>query len=262
MSLGEIIFYLAIIIIAFVGFVKLFKPSKAVKDSERELKKRLSDDLLYDPVSGAKFTLDQAENGTWVTHDNHSRIKSEEEINTYFDGSGRTVEQIANLLKSRNFKITEIKEDTLQVLENSETLLKYDDWGYGQAFKIDDNAVVLFPHVFVYGRGKGTVTFNGHQLMFAIKVTGATGHYFLRKKETSERILDLIRNDDAFEVGDFEVFTIRPGHSNLQVQRVLRYFGQLDNIELEINGENLLIKTTNEPSKTQFETLLKTVQSR
>ncbi len=52
----------------------MFKPETAErKEYERKLKESLKDEFIYDPETGAKITLAEAESGHWIAHDNENR---------------------------------------------------------------------------------------------------------------------------------------------------------------------------------------------
>jgi hypothetical protein len=72
-----------------LGFMLLciflfLKSSKRDKIEEGELEERLKDEFIYDPVSGAMITLEQAEKGHVIDPGVFDRIKSDEEIETYY----------------------------------------------------------------------------------------------------------------------------------------------------------------------------------
>ncbi|MFN3755179.1 hypothetical protein [Flavobacterium sp.] len=257
MSFGEIVFYLAITGIIIVIINKSFfgKSDRDYKVYQENLKSRLNDDMIYDPETGVKMTLEQAEKGAWIENDNLSRIKSKEEIEKYFDGSERVIEDIANILKTEEFKSIKLSNKQVEVLELTQILSKYDDWSYSSAFKINENDIIIFPEVHIHSRGKGTISFTGNQIMFWLKIHNTFGHYFLREKETHEKIFDFFRNDDDFKLSNFEVFSIVQSKNILSVLTILERFSHLKNIEIELQNDNLFIKTTNEPSILEFNSL-------
>lgn len=254
MSLGEIAFYLLIIGIIISFLTKIFKDSDS-DEYQKKLKKRLDNEFLYDPESGTEFTLEEAEKGIWIQNNNHNKIKTSEELDTYFDGSERIIEEIANSLKKLKLKSIKLDNNQTKILEATQILSKYDDWSYSNAHQICQDKLVLFPEVHIHSKGKGTINFSGYQILFWIKVQNISGHYFLRKKHISEKIFDLIRNDDAFKFEDFEVFTFKSSKNISQILSILKAYKKLKDIEIEIHDNNLFIKTTTEPTLLEFQNL-------
>ena len=254
MTAGEIAFSIAIAGIAIALISKLFQPSKEDLERERAMKERLSDPYLYDPETGAKITLEQAEAGTWIVNDNLQRIRSKNEIDSYFEGAEKVVEEIANVLKSKGFKRTKINDNQIRTLEKSQVLSKYDDWSYTNAFEIN-NGLVILPQVNINYKGRGTIEYHGYQTLFWMKINDINGHYFLREKETSEKVFDLIRSDDEFKFKDYEVFTISSSKNPIQTLRILTPLTSIKDIEIEVHNDNLFIKTTIEPAVQKFEEL-------
>jgi hypothetical protein len=252
MKIGEIVFYIVIFLIVINLLSKLFKKSESEKEYERKLKESLSDEFLYDPETGAKFTLEQAENGTWIRHENYERIKSSEEIETYFEGSEKIVEEISNYLKSKNYKPKKLSNSQIEVLENTKLLEKYSDWSYSNSFSFNEGkSFVFFPEVHIDQINRN-INFRGHQIMFWTKIDNNFGHYYLREKELSEKFFDLLRNDDDFKMDGFEVFTISENKNIIQIINILKNFERETGIEIEINKDNLYLKTLKGPNLESF----------
>ena len=64
-----LIIFFSISIIAFTLWISMRKTKKE-KQYEEYLEESLEDEHLYDPETGAKITLEQAESGHWINHDN------------------------------------------------------------------------------------------------------------------------------------------------------------------------------------------------
>ena len=80
--------------------------------------------------------------------------------------------------------------------------------------------------------------------MFWIKTDNVNGHYFFREKSLPEKLLDLLRNDDELKLTDYECFTIKKSHSIILIRKILNLFENEKGLEIEIDNENLFIKTT------------------
>jgi hypothetical protein len=62
--------------------------TKRMDKEEQQGKEYLPDDgLIYDPVTGRKLTLEEAERGIVIPDDVHARVKSDEEIETFYSGA-------------------------------------------------------------------------------------------------------------------------------------------------------------------------------
>lgn len=148
----------------------------------------------------------------------------------------------------------------METLEDTYLLSKYSDWSYTNAFSMSENEIVFFPHVSIYGEGKGSISFTGHQILFWLKIKDIFGHYFLKEKQLSDTITDFISNDSEFKFGDFKVYTIKSSKNRLQILTMLKPYETLTNVEIEIHNDNLFIKTTDGPTVSGFEALFNTIK--
>lgn len=257
MSIGEIAFYLAItaIIIALVLKVVAF----AFKDEaayNKKLLQRLEDPFLYDQESGTRFTIDQViKRNSDIDFDGSAIPDSKQQI-PYFDEKRIVVEKISTLLKSMDYKSIRLSQKQIKALNKIESLSNCDDWGYDTAFDNGNGNVVLFPSF----QHRGKTDFSNSKILFWLKVPSIEGHYFLRAKETIEKVFDLIRNDDEFNFGNFEVFSIKSTKNRIQLLRSLEPFQDFENLEIEIKNDNLFIKTTDQLTLESFEGLFKVVR--
>ncbi|TXE15358.1 hypothetical protein ES692_17020 [Psychroserpens burtonensis] len=81
--------------------------------------------------------------------------------------------------------------------------------------------------------------------MFWVKIDNINGHYFFREKSSSEKLLDLLRNDDDdIKLSDYECFTIKKSHNIILITNILKHFESEKKLEIEIDNDNLFIKTT------------------
>lgn len=257
MSLGEIAFYAAIVAILIVLFSKVvtfaFKNEKEYNSAMRD---RLKDPYLYDPESGTLFTIDQVGKGSPDSEFNEYKIQNIKQQIPYFTEKEIIVEEIPNLLKSLHFQEIRLTQKQIKTLNRIESLSKYDDWRYNTSFDIGNGNIVLFPSF----QHRGKTDFSNSKILFWLKVPLIGGHYFLREKETIEKVFDLLRNDDEFNFGNFEVFSIKSTKNRIHLLRNLDPFQDFENIEIEIKNDNLFIKTTDDISVGSFEKLFKVVE--
>jgi hypothetical protein len=100
-------------ILLFVVIRVLKADSKNLKDQ----KKRLEDELIYDPLTGRHLTLEEAENETLVYESEGVRIKSDEEIEANHSEDNKEVEYI--LRKSITKEFEENEDDRISTLLQS-----------------------------------------------------------------------------------------------------------------------------------------------
>ena len=250
--MGEIIFWIFIGCIVLAILQKFFESSKVEKDEENAMRLRLEDPYIYEPETGVKLTLEEAESGNWIGHDNENRIRSAEEIEKYYSGYEKTLEDISNHIKATGESFQKLTEEDIKILDNIHLLSKYDSWSYSHSFNYKiGNCRVIFPQV-VYEGNLHNPSFSGVQFLFWLKVNDVSGHYFLRNKNLHEKAFDLINLDDAFRIRGFEVFTIKECKNVIPIIHLLKSFENEENLELEISGENFFIKTVDEPTKNRF----------
>jgi hypothetical protein len=78
-----------------------FALSKKEKEESEKQEKSLDDELIYDPVTGRKMTLEEAENEVINIPDSVSRIKSEQEIEENYSDDEKEIEYITrDVIKS------------------------------------------------------------------------------------------------------------------------------------------------------------------
>lgn len=85
---------ICITIMAVIIFVFFNRQIREEKAARREQEKRLEDESIYDPSTGAKMDLEQAENDLFINHDFVLRVKSDQEIEENYLGDEREIEYI------------------------------------------------------------------------------------------------------------------------------------------------------------------------
>lgn len=257
MLFGEIAFYLAIVAIVFALVSKFVTFSSITEnDYNKKMMESLQDPFLYDCESGARFTLEQVKKRTSETDYDDDFVPESKQQIPYYVEKDMIIEKISNLLKSQDFESIKLSQKQIKTLNKIESLSNCVDWGYDTAFDIENTNVVLFPSF----QGNGKADFSNPKILFWLKVPFIEQHYFLRKKETIEKVFDLIRNDDEFNLGNFEVFSIKLTKSKIQLLRNLAPFEDFENIEIEVQNDNMFIKTTDDISVESFEKLFSAVE--
>ena len=218
----------------------MFKPrTKEEKEYDRKLKESLKDEYIIDPETGAKITLEQAESGHWIAHDNEFKTIPKVELDKLPTEGAKQAEIALNYLReSKDYRKTRFSEEQLSILEGLKTFKNYDDWSYSDSYKFEGGAVFL-PSVELNIAGH----YRESHLMFWVKIDSIDGHYYFREKSSSEKLFDLIRNDDEIKSDRYECFTIKKSHNIIQIKRILGAFEKEKGLEIEIKNDNLFFKT-------------------
>jgi hypothetical protein len=246
MSFGEITFYVVLLLLSIHVLIKFFQ-NDFFKSSEEDRiyfekqKKRLSNDLLYDPASGTRFSLEEANEKGITVLDNLNRIKTDDELEEFYSGNGLEIEIISNYLKRTNYYSLKFSNKQIKILENIITFKNYSDWSYSKAFSFEkDSYFIFFPNVQI---GKEEKSYDDNQTMFWLNIDNQKGNYFLREKAIIEEIFDFFRKDDDLNLKKYECFTFEKSPNILLLNRILKHFEGLKNLEIEIYKGNLFIKT-------------------
>ena len=257
------------IILLFIGIVVFlywaftFK-SKSEKEYDKKIKESLEDEYIIDPETGAKLTLEEAESGHWVEHDNEFHTTPEPDIEKLHTAEQQEAEKAINYLKEKpEYRKKKLTPDQVDFIEQIKTLSKYDDWSYSNPFKIEYcNGFVFLPAVRLNGHSYYDNDYHESQIMFWIKLEIDLGHYYLREKSKTEKIFDLIRNDDDLKLNNYESFTFRKTDNLIVLINILKNFEGEKGLEIEFLDNNLFIKNTkliNTADILQIEKIVKNV---
>lgn len=262
MRFGEIVFYFIVIaIIINFAYKFFFSKTEQEKEYERKLKKSLADEFIYDPETGAKLTLEEAESGNWLAHDNLNRIKSKEELEQYYRGKEKEIEELVNFLKSNGYKFTKLSNSQIEFLEQTKILSKYDDWSYSCSYSFNEGKdFVFFPRV-TYHNNKHENGYSESQIMFWINDIRLDGHLYLRDKTYFEALTDRVRNDDLIKLDHFETFVFKKSTNMIPLIKTLQLLDIEKELEIEIIENSLLIKSLKYVDKTDYLRIEKIIKS-
>lgn len=256
-----VVIIIGIFTMFFLWKVITFK-SKSEIEEENKLKESLADEFIYDPETGTKLTLEQAESGHWISHNNVNRIKDADEIEQFYYGNEREVEELKNYIKKTGYTFKKLTDSQIETLTKTETLSKYHNWTYSNSFSKDNEKLfIFFPAVEIRGN-RHQPDYHESQIMFWIKDVQLSGHFYLREKTSFENLTDLFRNDDDIKLDNYESFTIKKSNNMLYIIRLINFFKNEKSLELEIYEDNLFIKTLRSPNMEDFlriEKILKNV---
>ncbi|MEJ6792510.1 MAG: hypothetical protein QNK89_07215 [Lacinutrix sp.] len=212
-------------------------------ENEKKLKKSLEDRYIIDPESGTKLTLEEAESGVWLSHNNGFRTLSEKELDKIPTEGEKQAEIALNYLrKSTRFRTIEFKDIEIETLNSTKILTSYDDWSYSNSFKFE-NSYIFVPAPEIHSSKYYREDYIESHLMLWIKIDSINGHYVFREKSSFEKFSDSIRNDDEIQLKDYECFTIKKSHNIIIINSIMSKILPNKDLEIEIMDDNLFIKT-------------------
>ena len=240
--------------------------TKSERDYDEKIARSLDDEFIIDPETGAKLSLEQAESGHWIAHDNEFKTVPEEDIQKLRAEDEQDAERAINhLRKSKDYLKCQFDDDEISFLGKTKILFKYDDWSYSHSFRLDFcEGYIFFPRVVIIDRLPGYFdnTYEESQIMCWLKYDYDFGHYYLRDKTRSERFLEIFKKDDDLKLKGFESFTFKKNGDILRLNRIIEKLNGVKNLEIEFLGNNLLIKTQkfiNLKELLELERVIKTV---
>ncbi|MEZ4839446.1 hypothetical protein [Flavobacterium sp.] len=272
MKFGEIIFYLVVALISLYivsKYIKLFfLPSESEIEYQRKLEESLKDEFIIDPETGAKLTLEQAQSGHWIAHDNEFKTVPENEIEKLLTEEQKSIEKSKNYFReSKEYRKHKLTEEEILTLEKTKILSKYDSWGYSDCFRLEFSEDLIFLPIVEIEDKTPTYYSNNYietQIMYWLKFDFDMGHYYLREKLKIEKIFDLIKKDDDLQLKNYESFTIRKSNNIIKIIKILEKFETQERIEIEFMDNYLFVK--NERLVTleeiiRLESLIKSIKS-
>ena len=240
----NLIWILGIIFFILLAYVAFTYKTKGEKEYDKKIKESLADEFIIDPETGVKLTLEEAESGVWLNHDNEYRTISDEELNKFPTEGEKQAEVALNYLRAnKDFKKTDLTHSELNKLEHTSILSSYDNWSYSNPFRFNQ-LILFFPQP---GISRSSVyhsdEYSESHTMLWVKIESIEGHYLFREKSSSEKFFDLIRNDDDIKLSNYECFTIKPSKSIIKIRRLLDEVISEKDLLIEIDNENLFVKT-------------------
>ena len=162
----------SIIILTLLGILFgyfFIKPNEEEEREKREVEKRFEDELIYDPFTGTKLTLEEAEKGISIDKlSEERRVKSSEEIELNFDDDGKEVEYFLNDLAENGFLSVKSVDPIITLLEKTDCINGYSDYMISDLYQYESSSFIgVIQVAFTTINGK----FNGEFLerqLFAI----------------------------------------------------------------------------------------------
>lgn len=246
----EIIFF--IIFIALLAWVSLRKSKQDLEDEAeaKRLEKSMEDEHIYNPVTGTKMTLEQAESGHFIQHDNEFYTIPEEDIHKYFSIPEKELAYVLNYLKGeKQYVFVALKKHDQLVLNRSKTLSKYKRWNFKYAFSSKQHPITILPieitqeYLEHHQRYHYVREESFPQILVVIQLNFESGHYYLREKTTTEKLSDLIRDDDELKSQRYECFTHQKSENTILLMNMLKKIDTYPGLEIEFIDNKLLLKS-------------------
>lgn len=233
-----VIVLISILLVSLTIFF-ITRRTKSEKEYDEKLKESLKEEFIIDPETGAKLTLEQAESGHWVAHDNEFRTLPEEEIQKLYTEEQKEAQRALNYLKRHTgYRKEYLGDERVTILEKSQILGKYDDWSYSHCYRIEQgNGLVFLPKVTLKKH-----EYNETQILFWIITNYDFGHYYFREKTSAEKLLDRLRNDDEIKLNNYESFTIQRSKSPVQMIQILKRIEREKGLEVEFMNSHIFLK--------------------
>jgi len=240
--------------------------TKSERSYDEKIAKSLEEEFIIDPETGTKLTLEQAESGHWIPHDNEFKTVPNEEIDKLSTEDEQDAERAINhLRKSKEYLKYQFDEEEIAFLNKTKILSKYNDWSYSNCFRLDYcEGFIFMPAVVIIDRVPGYFdnTYEESQIMCWLKYDHDFGHYYLRDKTDTEKFFDIFKKDDEINLKGFESYTFKKTANFFRLNNIVDKLKGVKNLEIEFIENNLLIKTKkfiNLKELIQLETTIKNV---
>ncbi len=213
--------------------------TKEEKEYKERIENSLEEQYIIDPETGAKLTLEQAESGIWdenqveyFSETDYAKILTEEEKNAEL--------AIDFYRKNKNYKKTEFDDSEIEILLNTLTLSKYDEWDYTICLANENRTKIFFvPSVRI-----AKLNYRESQIMYWIKIQNINGHYHLYEVNIAEKILINSTEKESVIYNGYYCETLKKSHNVTNLKFILNKISELRGFEFEIINDNLFIKST------------------
>lgn len=246
MDLAAFLPYGVFIVIVGLLFIFITHKTKAEKEEEAALRARLDDEFYYDGESGQKLSLEELEsNEIIIDVAQLNRIKTEEEINTFFQDEEREKELLLNSFKRKGFTYLDLTEEEIDLLSKTLLLSQYDNWTYTRPFLHEGKKIrVVFVKVENYfSNGKYGGSHNFNQLFYWVQNKNLSGHIYFREKSTIDKFVGLFERQDELVINEFLGTAIIPVATQHKTIESLSGLLDFTDIDIEQIKENVFVKT-------------------
>lgn len=228
--------YIMLVLVLIVAFYLI---KSLIKGDEPEI--TWKDDLLYDPETNTKITLEQAESGNWLARDEDpDRIVPDEEIEANYADTAKLPQRIKNYLIAENFLQQEFDDEFQQEIAGLVILAKYKSWSCEDLFVSDDGSGIFD---LVIETTSGRQAFTSRTVMGAKILEGGFGHYIFAPKTLADRLYDFVEQQDVVNIPGYETHEVVRSHNIIGINRMLETFRKNEVLfEIELLDDILFFK--------------------
>lgn len=237
----ENLLWIPVIFLVAIGYL-LFRKRPDDDAEEKLIKKRLEDPFIYDPETGAKITLGQAESGSWLLPDEEQREKYEDEQAKFYNHAELAEREVVVRLRKTGYVYRKFSEQEIDELESTLLLGQYDSWSYDHSYYSGTtNTHICF--VTVSRLRDHRRTMHDTQLLFRKKISNHGGHYYFWEKTAADKFIGLFSRHTGIDFPVYGTQIITKSGNTLYIKKLVEKFTAEKDLEIEIKGENLFIKT-------------------
>lgn len=253
---------IAFLVIALGYFVHM--STKIDRQNRKKLEEQLDDEYIYDPETGLKMTLEEAEQGAIFESNGIGKIKSDAEINSIEDENIRELHRIRNFfLKS---ELTNVDIDEFEIMRAKIASLQFSS-NYSRIetdfiTKVSENSYIALTSVaYVIAGKRGGSSYDDNQIFGIIENDKTIGTAYIIPNSIRTHIENAVTPEKEIVENNL---TIRPlGDLNVDLAKKLcQHLGELnDDIEVLVHQKSIYIKINRNARLDDLTALMKMMKS-
>lgn len=238
-----IIIGIVFFVIALGYFVHM--STKIDRENRKKLEEQLDDEYIYDPETGLKMTLEEAEQGAVFESNGVGKIKSEAEIDRIEDENIREMHRIRNyFLKS---ELTNVDSDEFELMRAKIASLQFAN-NYSSIetdfiTRITENTYIALTSVaYVIAGKRGSNAYDDNQIFGIIESDKTIGTAYIIPNSIRTHIENVVTPEEEIVENSL---TIRPlGDLNIELAKKLcQHLDELDDdFEVLVHQKSIYIK--------------------
>jgi hypothetical protein len=240
-------------LIAVIFILLLYREyNNALRERKKLSKKLEEDELLFDKLSGQKFTVEEAEKGVTLVAMDLNRIKSDDEINETYSGFELEKELVINNLKKEGYKITEQPVNFEELIGGSAILTGTLNWSWAEEdiFELSPFNFLILSCVTAYDKNNYWI------VLLIIETERNWGHYLATPITEVERWA-LKKQDEAVKViPGYKVDILSAGEGEPAFTEMLEAIPGLANTSFEVMDKLLIVASEFKPSTERMDEIL------
>lgn len=238
--------------------------SKMDRENRKKLEEQLEDEYIYDPETGLKMTLEEAEQGAVFESNGVSIIKSDAEIDSIEDENIRELHRIRNFfLKS---ELTKVDSDDFELIRAKIASLQFSS-NYSSIetdfiTQISENSYIALTSVaYVIAGKRGSNTYSDNQIFGIIESDKTIGTAYIIPNSIRVHLENVVTPEEEIIENSL---TIRPlGDLNIELAKKLcQHLGELDgDFEVLVHQKSIYIKINRNARLDDLMTLMKMMKN-